>query len=395
MSRRLQLIATGDRVAPSDGSPRSLRALLPGFLGRLVFLERSRATIKSYEDALESFLSFCDTHGLVYPRDVKPAAVEAFMASLRHHEGLAVSTVNHRRYVLVSFFRFLQREDLVTSNAAQIAEGLKMPWRLPDYIPSSRQVHLLEQLTKDRSPQGVRNLAIIGTGLLCGLRASELVTLRLPNLNLSDGTLKVVQGKGRRDRFVPVIAWLERVLDRYLTHARPAFLRGGHATDHVFLRRGGRPLTSRGLWHLVHRIVSPIVGRRIHPHTLRHSFASRALAGGGNLVALQKALGHSQPTTTMIYTHLPDDLYVRQFAAWLSGEAPAPEAVAPLPDLPEPMPTLPITPESTSGADDPADGPPPRPSHPFAGQRTREILRERRRDRRGRGARRARGPKEQ
>ena len=98
-------------------------------------------------------------------------------------------------------------------------------------------------------------------------------------------------------------------------------------------------------------------------------------------MALQKALGHSQPTTTMIYTHLPDDLYVRQFTAWLSGEAPAPEAVAPLPDLPDPMPTLPITEQPANGVDDLADGPPPRPS-PFAGRRTREILRERRRERR-------------
>ncbi len=368
---------------------RTLRELVPGFLGRCVYLERSRATIASYQDALESFLAFCDTHGLVYPRDVKPLGVEAFMAALRHHHGLAVSTVNHRRYVLVSFFRHLQRHELVTSNPAQVAEGLKRPRRLPDFMPSSEQVPLLERLTRDRSPLGLRNLAGIGTGLLCGLRASELVSLRLANLQLSDGTLKVVCSKGRRDRFVPVIPWLVRTLGLYLAHGRPALLRD-HQFDNVFLGRNGRPMTSRGLWFLVQRVVSPVVGRRVSPHTLRHSFASRALSGGGNLAALQKALGHSQPSTTMIYTHLPDDLYVRQFAAWLSGEAPAPEPVAPLPDLPDPMPTLPIEDQAANGVDDPADGPPSRPKHPFATRRTREILRERRRARRGRPSGRSR-----
>jgi site-specific recombinase XerD len=350
---RLLLVAGGRR--------RPLRAWGRPFLAWCAMArELSPATVLTYGDGLESFFAFSDSHALEYPDQVTPAAVEAFMATLRHGQGLSVATANHRRHVLIGFFRYLEREEVVKSNPAKLAYGLRKPKRLPDFLNPSEQIRLLEFLVVNRTAAGIRDLAIVATGLLAGLRAAELCTLRRSDLELERGTARVEQGKGKRDRFVPVIPWLADVLRRYLAVSRPVFMRDGRH-DGLFVSHQGRPFTSRGLYHLIRRVASPVVGRRVHPHMLRHSFASRSLAGGASLPALQKALGHSKLETTGIYLHLPDKAYVTEFTAALTGESPAPR---------EPEPALPVV------ADGPPARRPPPPSHPFADRARRAQLRD-------------------
>jgi integrase/recombinase XerC len=365
---------------------RTLRAYVPIFLGWFgSAADRSPLTIASYATGLTMFLTFCDAHGMTLPRHVTPIAVEAFLGTMRQ-QGRKASTVNQRRYALVSFFDFLQRRQAVANNPPRLAIRMRESRPLPDYIAPGNQRPLLEALMDDRSPRGLRNLAVVGTFLLCGLRAAELAGLHLSALDYPN-TLKVIQGKGRKDRFCVVIPWLREVLNQYLELSRPALLKGRPDPGHVFLSRRGRPFSQRTLWFLISRLLSPIVGKHVHPHMLRHSFASRVMAGGGNVVWLQKGMGHSRLDTTAIYTHLPDDLFVRQFTTWLSGEAlTEPDPIATLPPLEgmakslEPdLPPPPDAPVPDLALPDPDDVPEaPRYSHPFADPARRAALRAKR-----------------
>ena len=141
--------------------------------------------------------------------------------------------------------------------------------------------------------------------------------------DLCAGTLRVLQSKGAKDRILPVVPWLRDVLRRYLAEARSQLVQA-RSSSAVFVTSRGRPFTERGLWFLVARVVSPIVGRHVHPHTLRHSFASRALAGGADLVTIQVALGHERIETTRGYLHISNAAYYANLSrsvttGWLSN----------------------------------------------------------------------------
>jgi integrase/recombinase XerC len=350
----------------------TLRSYVPSFLGCLEFVrEMPQTTIASYGDALRQFLAFTDAHGLIYVEQVRPAAVEAFGAMLRH-QGKNIATVNHRRSVLASFFRFLEREGAATGNPAKLAYGMKAPRRLVDYLNASQRHRVLETLSHDHTVRGLLNLAIVATGILTGLRVAEAVALRTTDLDGEEGLIHVLHGKGDVERYAPLIDYLREVLDRYMTRARPDLLGavppGVVPPDALFISRLGKPFTTRGIYYLVVRVVSPIIGRHAHPHQLRHSFASMAIEGGAQMPALQKAMGHQNAATTSRYVHLPNKEYVRAFARALTGEA----AVA--------KPAEPVV--SVSVPPLPVDRPVP-PAHPFAELDVREGLRARRRARRG------------
>jgi integrase/recombinase XerD len=143
--------------------------------------------------------------------------------------------------------------------------------------------------------------------------------------------LRVVQGKGAKDRIVPVIPWLRDMLARYVNEARPQLV-GARSPSRVFVTTRGQPFSERGLWLLVARVVSPIVGRHVHPHTLRHSFATRALAGGADLVTIQVALGHEHIETTRRYLHIANATFQANLTrsmttGWLRDPRPRDQAV--------------------------------------------------------------------
>ncbi len=233
---------------------------------------------------------------------------------------LKASTANHRRHALSTFWRYLIWAEAATTNPAATAFDIRQPKPLPSYLTPEEQDQVLAALAlreegrprdahrRTREPAGRRDFALVATFLLTGLRVSEAVKLELNNLDLRAGTLRVVQGKGAKDRIVPVIPWLRDVLGRYLAEARPQLVQA-RSSSTVFVTSGGRRFSERGLWYLVARVVSPIVGRHVHPHTLRHSFASRALAGGADLVTIQVALGHERIDTTQRYLHISNAAY--------------------------------------------------------------------------------------
>lgn len=270
-------------------------------------------TVKSYGYDCQAFLDFAAETGLTFPREVDFRGIETFMGVLRAR-GAKETTVNRHVSTLRTFFRFLRREGIVAVNPGDDVYLLREPERLPDYLTVPEQERLFAVLAQRTDLTGRRDDALIATALLAGLRCGELAGLRVEDVNLDGGTLRVI-GKRNKQREIPVVPRLAVILTSYLETVRPKLL-DGQASPFMFVnanyrkrgwrrKRAGLPLGSRSIFHLVRRVVSPIVKRPIHPHALRHSFASRLRYHGADLKLIQEALGHAQLSTTAIYAHLP------------------------------------------------------------------------------------------
>jgi site-specific recombinase XerD len=229
---------------------------------------------------------------------------------------------------LRSFYRWAEREGLVATNPAALAIGPKKAHRLPSYLTVAEQARLLAGLAAVPGPTGQRDHAMVATALFTGLRCEELVRLRLDAVSFDGGFLRVV-GKGHKAREVPLIPRLATILTAYLREVRPhlvltadspyvfpANLRpyGAHHWKNgtaMSVRRDrplGAPLSTRGFFAAVRVAGSAILGRPLHPHMLRHSFASRLRAKGADLQLIQEILGHESIQTTTMYAHISTPL---------------------------------------------------------------------------------------
>jgi integrase/recombinase XerD len=188
---------------------------------------------------------------------------------------------------------------------------LKTPKRLPKYITIPDQDRVLAELAKDRTPYGIRDRAIVATMFLAGPRVSEVATLRMEQVDLAARTLRFI-GKGDKERELPIVPRLAKTLDEYVRDARPALLRG-RDLPWFFVplgkNRGSRnkhtdELLTRSLFMMIRLKLGPLVGDKVHPHMLRHSFASRLRENGADLQLIQEALGHECLSTTTIYAHI-------------------------------------------------------------------------------------------
>lgn len=289
-----------------------MREHVEDFLGYLS-VERGASphTIGAYGGDLAGYMAFLDARGIAAPADVTREDVTAWMAGLRA-AGLAPSTIERRTAAVKSFHKFLVREGVTTNHPTASLALPGKPDRLPDVISIDDAERLLSQ-PMPQGPVGYRDRAILEVLYGCGLRVSELTGLGLRDIDLDAGFLRVF-GKGSKERVVPVAGAAVAALREYLAHGRP-FLRTKTGTrrqdpDAVFVNvRGGR--LTRASVHTLVRAYGGRVGLRLHPHTLRHSFATHLLEGGADLRALQDMLGHADISTTQVYTHV-DRTHLRE-----------------------------------------------------------------------------------
>ena len=286
--------------------------LIDDFTGYLT-VERGASpnTVSAYRRDLTLYSGFLLDRGITSPDEVKRDDVTAWISCLRA-EGLAPRTIERRVAAVKSFHRFLVREGVTVNHPTAALPLPRTPARLPDVISIDDVDRLLSQPFPD-GPVGHRDRALLEVLYGCGVRASELVGLDLRDVELAEGLLRVF-GKGSKERVVPVSGAAAAALSDYLTHGRP-FLRTKSGAprqdpDAVFLNaRGGR--LTRVTVHALVRSYGGRVGLKLHPHTLRHSFATHMLEGGADLRALQEMLGHADISTTQIYTHV-DRSHVRE-----------------------------------------------------------------------------------
>ncbi len=210
-----------------------------------------------------------------------------------------------------AFYRYLLTEELVAADPTELLDGPRLGRKLPEVLRVEEVQAMLRAIDLS-TPHGVRNRAILEILYACGLRASELTALRLGDLLLDIGFVRVL-GKGDKERYVPIGAEAIRQLENYLEGVRrPMRHIRADSRDVVFLnRRGGR--LSRVMIFYIVRDAARAAGlaRKVSPHTLRHSFATHLVEGGADLRAVQQMLGHESILTTEIYTHL-DRLYLRE-----------------------------------------------------------------------------------
>jgi integrase/recombinase XerD len=203
---------------------------------------------------------------------------------------------------LKRFYRYLLRERRIATDPTLNLDSPKLPRSLPRALSEADVERLLDSAS-DATPLDLRDRAMLETLYATGLRVSELVGLKLTMLNVRDGVLRVT-GKGSKDRLVPLGEEALNWLQRYLTEARPALMKRA-LCDQVFVTPRGAGMTRQAFWYLIKRRARAAgIERALSPHTLRHAFATHLLNHGADLRVVQMLLGHSDISTTQIYTHV-------------------------------------------------------------------------------------------
>jgi integrase/recombinase XerD len=281
--------------------------------------------IKSFEDYLMLEKGLSKNSVLAYSRDVEKLAeylviselnfspqtirrqdIQDFLAYL-NDLGLAATSQARLISGIKAFLNFLVVEKVIAIAPTELIESPNLARKLPSVL-SFEEIETLLAAIDLSKPEGHRNRAIVETLYACGLRVSELITLKISNLYLDIGFVKVL-GKGKKERFVPIGDDAMKYIKFYQEDRKN--LKTVHDDDILFLNRRGKPLSRVMIYYIVKDLAKAInLQKNISPHTFRHSFATHLLDGGADLRAIQDMLGHASITTTEIYTHL-DTAYLR------------------------------------------------------------------------------------
>ncbi len=272
------------------------------FLEELKRENASEHTIRNYGADLRQFLEYFTPPGGQPPAPgaIDALAIREWLGDL-YRRRLAAVTIRRKMAAVRSFFQFLVRHGIVEVNRARLVSTPKTPKLLPR-VPSAEQTNrILDQLpaSEIRRKYPERDRAILEMLYGCGLRVSELAGLNMEDLDVAGRWIRV-RGKGKKEREVPVPGKAAEALEEWLVKRRPA---SGEAA--VFLNRNGRRLSDRSIRAIVKRYAVLLGGDpSIHPHTLRHAFATHLLAEGADLRAIQELLGHARLSTTQKYTQI-------------------------------------------------------------------------------------------
>ena len=261
-------------------------------------------TVSSYRRDLRAYLEFLGERGVVDPDDASRGDIEDLTAA-RRDGGYADASIERMLSAIKGFHSFMAREGLSKANPTSVMHLPKKEERLPDLISIDAATALLEQ-PFPQTAAGARDRAELEMLYGCGVRVSELTGLDLRDLYLDEEFIRVF-GKGSKERLVPLVGSARRALEDYLAGPRAelaAHKRSAEAVSAVFLNKNGGRISRQSVHAMCERYGRMVGIEGLHPHTLRHSFATHMLAGGADLRVLQEILGHANIATTQIYTHL-------------------------------------------------------------------------------------------
>ncbi|MFO7859762.1 MAG: site-specific tyrosine recombinase XerD [Desulfosalsimonas sp.] len=262
------------------------------------------ATVESYGSDLARFQRFLTGSRIGRTNEVDAAAILKYLLRLRD-DGLGIRSRARHLVTLRGFFRFLVQEKHLSKDPSRLIDLPKFGLKLPDVLSITEITTLLETPDTKRH-KGMRDAAMLELLYAAGLRVSELLHIKLQEMNLDAGFVRVT-GKGSKERLVPVGGHAQSRVDQYIRIARPAMLKK-QTSPWLFFGRAGRPMTRQGFWKLVRKYALAVgCDKKISPHTFRHSFATHLLEGGADLRAVQMMLGHTDISTTQIYTHVTRD----------------------------------------------------------------------------------------
>lgn len=275
----------------------------------LVYIQQmntgSSATYDAYKRDLHAFCSFLKEEGIVSFEEVDRIAVMNYVARLREQQGMAGmlknSTIARKLSTLRSFYKYLNEYIGIKGNPFLYIKTIKQEKKLPDFLFFDEMETLLESVDVT-CDAGKRDRAMFELMYACGLRVSEVVNLKLDDLDLREGFVRIL-GKGKKERIIPFYDEANEYVELYLMGVRKKWV--SQKEQHVFVNQRGNPLTSRGVQYILDKQVQKC-GLQIHvyPHMFRHSFATHLLDNGADLRVVQELLGHSSLSTTQIYTHV-------------------------------------------------------------------------------------------
>jgi len=278
------------------------------------FLEHLRVERGMSPNTLESYsrelLRFKTWLGEKSFKQVSREELQTYLRELSRL-GLSAKTIFHNLAVMRSFYFFLLENELIDNDPSQLVEFPKLPKPLPKLLSKGEIEKLIQAIPED-SPQAIRDRAILELLYACGLRVSELVGLKLEQVQLEAGYL-VAYGKGKKERVIPIHETAIKALKNYLHRARP-FLDKTGTSPYLFLNRSGRALTRQMIFNIIKRTALQAgIQSSVSPHTFRHSFATHLLEGGADLRIVQILLGHSDISATQIYTHLDRERLIQEY----------------------------------------------------------------------------------
>jgi integrase/recombinase XerD len=282
-------------------------------------------SIKEFKYYLKVERSLADNSVNAYIRDIRKLAdfsskikvnelnisvneIREFIADLNSKN---ISARSQARIIsgVKAFFKYLIIEDYITNDPTMLIENPKIGLKLPEVL-SVGEIELIISSIDLSNKQGERNRAILETLYSCGLRVTELINLKISNINFKEGYIKVI-GKGDKERLTPIGSNALKYISLYVNEVRIHQKISKNHEDFVFLNNRGSKLSRVMIFTLIKRIVDKVgIKKKVSPHTFRHSFATHLIEGGADLRAVQEMLGHESITTTEIYTHLDRD-YLR------------------------------------------------------------------------------------
>jgi len=265
----------------------------------------SENSVSAYLSDLRHFVTFLNEHNIFSFNSVDREIILNFLAECRTR-GMESSSIARRLVSVKVLFRYLFQEKLIDNDITDVMDSPKL-WRLlPDFLSAVEIDKMLKVFpATGKDPLVFRNRTILEVMYACGLRVSEAAGLTISGFLVDQNILRVT-GKGDRERIIPIGKTAVSLLGRYLTEIRSKLLKSENEST-MFLSKRGRPLNRERIWAIVKEAAALAgIDKNIHPHTLRHSFASHLLENGADLRIIQEMLGHADISTTQIYTHVDE-----------------------------------------------------------------------------------------
>ena len=282
-----------------------MHALLDSFLSYLAVEKGlSENTLESYGRDVKKFIEYLEQERITAVADVKYRHIADFL-TLSREKGFTATTTVRSIVSIKQFFKYLIIDKLIAEDPASQIKTPKMKKSIPGVI-SLDDVETLLGATDESTPEGLRDSAMLEVLYATGIRVSELIGLKLNDVNFDHGYV-IVYGKGSKERIVPLGEKAREKMLAYLADARPLILKSREAKA-LFVTRRGKGMSRQGFWKLIKNYALKAgISKKISPHTLRHSFATHLLERGADLRTIQIMLGHSDISTTQIYTHVESE----------------------------------------------------------------------------------------
>ncbi len=269
-------------------------------------------TVRNYSTDIQGFLDFLGRNGVASLEKVDRSIMRRYLGWL-HEQDIARGSINRKLSALRSFYRYLNRENLVNADPTSTVSAPKMERRLPTFLTIEEMTKLLKAPDVS-TPQGLRDRAILELLYASGLRLSEIVSLDLGDVDLNSRIIRA-WGKGSKERIVLMGLPAAKALKSYVKQGRPKLM-GKRGTQALFLNRFGNRVAERRIQYIIKKYARQAgLDARVFTHIFRHTFATHMLDGGADLRAVQELLGHVRLATTQVYTHVSQNQIRRTYLA--------------------------------------------------------------------------------